>query len=278
MINIGKMNRLVVCRETESGFYLLDEESNSEVFLPPALASKTIELDQEIDVFVYVDAKDSIIATTKEPYATVGQYALLTSVNVEDFGAFFNLGIEKDLLVPNFEQKVDVKPNEDYVVRICLDEVTDRLYGTTKIADYIEDSVFTFKEGDLVNVQVAQETDLGFRVIIEKEFIGMIYHNEIYSQVLVGDFLKTTVKKIRNDGLVDLSIQKVGIKNLLDSKDKVLHFIKESGGSTTLTGKSSPDDIKRALGMSKKSFKSAIGMLYKDRKIVITDDELKLTK
>ncbi|MCK5883270.1 MAG: hypothetical protein KAG61_06245 [Bacteriovoracaceae bacterium] len=276
MIEIGKVNNLIFFRENTSGFYLRDDESGEEVFMPPAMAPVKMEHGKAIDVFVYLDTTGSKIATSQVPFACVGEYAVLEAINVQDFGAFFDWGIEKDLLVPGNEQKIKVRRYETYVVRICLEEGTDRIFGTTKLGQFIESSEFDIAEGDTVPIIVAQETDLGFRVVVNKKFIGMIYHSEIYSKIRIGKQCNAVVTKLREDGLVDLSLQAVGVQNLLDSKGKVLEMLEKRGGKSPLHDKSSPDAIKRALGMSKKSFKSAIGMLYKDKKIIITKEGIEL--
>lgn len=276
MIEIGQVNRLVVCRESSSGFYLKEPDAIDEVFMPPNLGPVNVTMNQEIDVFVYLDTQGSLIATDQIPFAIVGEYALMRVVEVQEFGAFFDWGIDKDLLVPGNEQKVKVRKFEDHIVRVCLEEDTDRVYGTTKLGKYILESDFDITKGDEVTIVPATKTDLGFRVIINKKFIGMIYDSEIFQNIQIGKECKATVKKIRDDGLVDISLQVLGIKNMIDSKDVILDYLSNNGGSSDLNDKSSPDDIKRTLNMSKKTFKGAIGMLFKEKKIVISKDGIKL--
>lgn len=219
-----------------------------------------------------------MIATSQIPYACVGEYAFLRVLDVEDFGAFFDWGIEKDLLVPGNEQKIKVRKHEQHLVRVCLEEETNRVYGTTKLGKYIESSEFDFAETDQVGLVPVQKTDLGYKIIINKKFIGMIYDNEIFTNIELGKAYEGVVKKIREDGLVDVALQVQGIKNLDEAKVKILEFLKESGGKSPLNDKSSPEQIKSTLAMSKKTFKSAIGMLYKDRKIQINKDGIVLTQ
>lgn len=276
MISIGKVNKLTVCRETSSGHYLRDFASDEEVFLPPALSHVDIKMDEEIEVFFYVDAKDMLICTTKIPVAQVGDFALLRAINVQEFGAFFEWGIDKDLLVPGNEQKFKVREGEYHTVKICLEEGTDRLYGTTKLGKYIEASKFDFNVGDMVEAVPTQETDLGYKVIINQKFIGMIYHNEIFQDIEIEKSYKAIVKKIREDGLVDCSLQKHGIDKLLDAKRKVLKHLEQKGGRSDLSDKSTPLQIKDAVNMSKQTFKSAIGMLYKERRIAIKKTGIEL--
>ena len=276
MIEVGKINRLIVNRETNSGFYLKDLNSDEEVFIPPAMAPLLIKINEEVKVFVYTDTKGKLIATVQTPHAEVGEFALLRAVNVQEFGAFFEWGIEKDLLVPGNEQKFKVKKHEDHLVRICLEEGTNRLYGTTKLGKYINESIFDFEEGENVKLTPVRKTDLGYRVIINKKFIGMIYQNEIFTKIQIGETYNGFVKKIREDNLLDAALQEQGIKNLVDAKDKILNMLHENNGRSILNDKSSPDKIKEDLSISKQTFKNAIGMLYKERKITISKDGIEL--
>lgn len=278
VINIGKVNTLVIDRETNSGFYLRDPEMDYEVFMPPSLATSPIILGSEINVFIYPDTTGSLIATEKIPVAVVGEYALLKAVNVKEFGAFFAWGLDKDLMVPGNEQKVKVKENEYHLVRICIEEGTDRIYGSTKLGKFIEESMFDIYPADKVRLTPYQATDLGYKVVVNKKFIGMIYTNEIFSPIKIGQTYDGVVKKVREDKLVDASLQVQGFDNVLSAKDKVLHLLNNAGGSLALHDKSSPEEIYKHLQMSKKTFKNAIGMLYKDRLIVIEEKGIKLSE
>ncbi len=276
MIKVGKVNNLIVNRETKSGYYLIEEQSGDEVFMPPALAPVKVAINDEIDAFVYLDTNGGMVATDQVPYAQVGEYALMKVVDTQDFGAFFDWGIEKDLLVPGNEQKVKVRDFEDHLVRVCIEEDTGRVFGTTKLGNYIEDSDFDIEEGEKVNLVPVRKTDLGYQVIINKKFIGLIYTNEIFEYVQIGTDYSGVVKKIRNDGLVDAALQVQGIQNTVSAKDKILAMLDEGGGKSDLNDKSAPDLIRDRLAMSKKTFKNAIGMLYKERKIIISKDGIEL--
>ncbi|MCF8059736.1 MAG: hypothetical protein K9K67_10590 [Bacteriovoracaceae bacterium] len=276
MIEIGKVNKLVVSEEASGGFYLRlspeeaeVSEDRREVFMPNSFSPLRLKAGEEIDVFVYLDTQSKLIATSEIPFAQVGEYAYMRAIDVEEFGAFFDWGIDKDLLVPGNEQKVRVKNLEYYLVRVCLEEGTDRVYGTTKLGKYIESSEFDFDERDVVKVVPVQKTDLGHKVIINKCFIGLIYDNETFKDITIGNVYDGIVKKIRVDGLVDISLQPLGVQNLEDSKDKIILFLEKAGGQSSLNDKSSPEEIQKSLGMSKKTFKSAIGMLFKEKKIEI---------
>lgn len=278
MIRIGQINTLYVNRETDSGYYLREPNRFDEVFLPPSMAHTDIKQDQMVDVFVYIDNKDQLIATTSTPHAVVGEYALMEAIDVQEFGAFFDWGIEKDLLVPGNQQKFDVKDGLDYLVRVDIEEGTDRIFGTTKLGKYIEESVFDIAEGDKVKMMIAEETELGYRVVINKKYIGMIYFSEVFSPVKIGHEVDGHVKKIREDGLVDAALQIQGIKNLDQSKPKILKYLYANKGKCHLHDKSDPEEIREVFGMSKKTFKNAIGMLYKDKRILIKKDGIELAR
>ena len=278
MLEIGRVNNLTVRRETKSGFYLGFESEYGEVFLPPSMAQKELSVGDEVKAFIYVDTKDQLVATVKRPYAEVGEYALMKVIDNQDFGAFFDWGIEKDLLVPGNEQKEKVQMNQYYIVRVCLETGTDRVFGTTKLGSFIESGECKLEPNQRIKMVVAEETELGFRVIIDKKYIGMIYHSETFQQVIEGTEVSGFVKKIREDGLIDCALQIQGIKNLDQSKIKILEFLIKKGGKSHLHDKSSPEEICELLSMSKKTFKNAIGMLYRDKKILISSSGIELVK
>lgn len=278
MLEIGKINSLIVSRETSSGFYLKKDDEFGDVFLPPSLSKKDLQIGDEAKAFIYVDTKDQLVATLSTPVAEVGEFAFIKAIDVQEFGSFFEWGIEKDLLVPGNEQKIKVRPNEYHLVRICLEEGTDRIYGTTKVGKYIEDADFDIEMNQKVDLLPFEETELGYRVIINKKYIGMIYHSEIFKDVRLNYPTEGFVKKVRDDGLIDAALQIQGIKNLDHSKIKILEFLHKKNGRSHLNDKSSPEEINDLLGMSKKTFKNAIGMLYKDKKIIITKEGISLVK
>ena len=275
VISIGKVNHLKINRETRSGYYLLCEDGD-EVFMPAALGPARVKIGNDIAVFVYLDTKGERIATSDIPYAIVGEYFPMRVVDVQEFGAFLDWGTDKDLLVPGNQQKIKMRLHETYLVRVCLEDETNRIYGTTKLGKYIEASDYDFVEGDTVKMLPYQKTDLGYKVVIGRKFVGMIYSNEIFTPIVLGDLYEGVVKKIRPDGLVDAALQIQGIANVVDAKDKILALLKDSDGKTFLNDKSSPAEIKSMLGMSKKTFKKASGMLYKEKKINITPEGLEL--
>lgn len=278
MLEIGQISKFIVEQDTGSGFYIKDVETDKEVYMPSFMAPMQVSIGDEVDAFVYLDNKGHLIASADLPFACVGEYALLEVVEVQEFGAFFDWGLDKDLLVPGNEQKIKVQKGEFHIVRICLEQGTDRVYGTTKLGKYIEDSSDDLLMNDKVSIKVAQKTELGYRVIVNKTHIGMIYHNEIFETVIIGEIYNAVVKSMRFDGLVDVALQIQGIKNLDEATGKVMDLLRKYNGKCYLNDKSSPAEIKTELGMSKKTFKSAIGMLYKRKRILISKDGIEIVK
>lgn len=280
MISIGKMGNFIVESEASDGFYLKDTQSEDAVLLPSNFVTDELKLEvgKEIKAFVYLDSQGEMICTPHTPHATVGEYALMSVIDNQEFGAFFDWGIAKDLLVPGNEQKVKVNLHEDHIVRVCIEEGTNRVFGTTKLGVHIETTKFDINDGDHINIVPAEKLELGFRCIIDRIYIGMIYHNEIFEHIEIGQVYSGVVKKVRMDGLVDAALQVQGIKNLDQATFKILRLLESNDGKSHLHDKSSPDEIKRILGMSKKTFKNSIGMLYKKKKIIISKDGIQLVK
>lgn len=273
-IEIGSINQLTLGEKKADGWSIKD----SEVFMPNFLSEGKLSSGDQVKAFVYLDPDLGPTASMIIPEAVVGEYGFMRVVGTREFGAFFDWGLEKDLLVPGNEQKEKVQPGEAHIVRVCLEADTNRVFGTTKLGKFIENTEFDIKEKQKVSIIAANKTELGYRVIINKKYIGMIYHNEIFKTIYPGEEYTAVVKKLREDGLVDVALQVQGIKNLEQAKDEILKELKRAKGSIALHDKSSPDAIKNALGMSKKTFKSAIGMLYKERHISIYNDRIELNK
>ncbi len=278
MIRVGEVNTLKVVSENKSGFLLDHPDDDECAFLPGTLAPRDLIVSDEIEVFITVDDKGSLLATTEIPNTFVGEFGFLKVIETQHFGAFMDWGVKKDLFIPENEQREKLNRGESYLVRVCIDERTEKIYGTTKINKYIQSSEFDIANGDEVQLVPVSKEELGYRCIINKKYIGMIYHNEIFQDIRIGRKIKGQVKKIRDDGLVDVSLQPQGIQNLVDSKEVIINYLKEMGGKSPLHDKSTPEEIKNALQMSKKSFKSVIGMLYKEKRILITSKGIELIK
>lgn len=280
MIKYGEYNRLKINREVEFGAYLIDEETEQEVLIPKRYIPENTQIGEEIEVFVYFDSEDRIIATTETPKTQVGEFAYLKVVAVSRVGAFLDWGLTKDLMLPYSEQKRKVYAGSHYLVRVYVDEKTNRIVATTKIGKYLEDSVLDELElGQEVDLIVCDDSYLGYQVIINNKFVGLLYKNEVFRNLKPGEKTKGYVKKIRwDDFRVDVRLQPDGYGQVDVAAEKVLKALKDSGGFLPLSDKSAPEQIYAELQMSKKVFKKAIGGLYKDRKIMLTNEGIRLSK
>jgi predicted RNA-binding protein (virulence factor B family) len=268
MIKLGEVNNLLVNRGSAMGFFLIDT-SGEEVFLPFKYAPDNLQLKDVIDVFVYNDSEDKIIATTQTPKITINTFAALKVVDAASFGAFMDWGLDKDLLVPFKEQATKMYDHKTYVVYLFLDETSDRLVATTKLNRYLDNTDCDLKANQEVDLLVFEDFDLGYFAIINNKYKGLIYKNEIYSPIKVGDSLKGYVKQIKEGNLIDLSLQKIGFENIDINSQLILDYLKKHNGVIALHDNSDPDDIRRLLGMSKKTFKKAIGILYRQKLVKI---------
>ena len=268
MIKLGEVNNLLVNRGSAMGFFLIDT-SGEEVFLPFKYAPDNLQLKDVIDVFVYNDSEDKIIATTQTPKITINSFATLKVVDAASFGAFMDWGLDKDLLVPFKEQATKMYDHKSYVVYLFLDETSDRLVATTKLNRYLDNTDCDLKANQEVDLLIFEDFDLGYFAIINNKYKGLIYKNEIYSPIKVGDSLKGYVKQIKEGNLIDLSLQKIGFENVDINSQLILDYLKKHNGVIALHDNSDPDDIRRLLGMSKKTFKKAIGILYRQKLVKI---------
>lgn len=275
MIKIGKYNLLKVLRETSVGVFLGDNEGN-EVLLPQKYVPKETSIDDNIEVFVYRDSEDRLISTTLKPKIQLFQFAVLQVVMVNQVGAFLDWGLEKNLFVPFREQTVKMSKGRWYMVYLYLDEQTDRLVASSKINRFLSNEKLTVKEGDEVDVMIWETTDLGVNVIINDSHKGLIYHNEFFAQVEPGDLRKGYISKIRDDNKIDVQLQMPGIANIEPSAARILEILKNHDCFLPLTDNSDPEEIARRLEMSKKTFKKAIGSLYKQRMIEIEKHGIRL--
>ena len=274
MIEIGRTQTLRVEKEDESGFYLVCEDSQ-EVFMPGTLASKGTKPSDNVEVFVFVDSKGDALATASLPFAQKDEFACLQVKDVTDFGAFLDMGLPKDLLVPNSHQQHNMQVGQTHLVRVLQDEKTSQLFGTEKIKPFIETQDVKLSAKQEVSVIPYYKTPLGYKVLVDKTYQGMIFHNETIIKIELGQSYKGTVKAIQKEGKVDVILRKVGKEGALSNADSLLNHIEKAGGSIPLTDKSSPEEIRQVLGMSKKSFKVAVGNLYKRRLIEVAPDAIK---
>uniref|UniRef100_UPI004048B985 CvfB family protein n=1 Tax=Roseivirga sp. TaxID=1964215 RepID=UPI004048B985 len=272
-MEIGKNHRLKVAREVDFGMYLTN--GVEDVLIPRKYIPEGTVVGDEIAVFVYVDSLERPVAVTDRPYAKVDDIASLEVKQVTKVGAFMDIGLEKDLLVPFNEQAYTMEVGKNYVVKVLLDFKTNRMIGTTKIAPFLNPRVEELSEGEKVSLLIWQKTELGFKVVVNSAYQGLIFHNEIFDQVQIGDERTGFVKAIREDGKVDVSLQKQGYEAVKDMSQIVLNKIKMNG-VLLLGDKSSPEEIKEELGMSKKNFKKILGGLYKAGQIEIFDFETRI--
>lgn len=275
MITIGTQQKLKVLRFAEQGLYLVDDEDD-QVLLPNKYITDNMPVYAEVVVFIYKDSEDRLVATTETPKIKLNDFAFLKVNDVASFGAFLDWGLQKDLLVPNNQQSQDMQVGKSYLVYMYLDEETDRLVASSKTNQFLSNDELTINEGDEVDLIIAYQSSLGINTIINKKHKGLLYHNEVFTDIKPGDRLKGYVKKIREDNKIDVSLQKQGYGNIEPNAMLILEKLKESNGFLTLNDKSSPELIKDQLNISKKTFKKAIGTLYKQKLIKFEGDGVRL--
>jgi len=275
-IKVGKINTLEIARDTDFGFYLIAEDKK-EVLLPNAyIIEEEMPLGSAIDVFVYRDSEDRLVAVTKEPYAKLDELGYFTVVDTSKYGAFVNWGLPKDLFVPKSEQKENLKIGKKYILKVCLDKKTDRLYATQKIGKHFNKNLKGLYPKMKMQAIVIAKTPLGFKVVANNQYEGMIFKDDIFKELKVGDRLDVYIKKIRDDGKLDFSTRAIGKDAKTNEAQDII--LKELQKNKTLpfTSKSNPNDIKKHLGLSKKSFKSALNNLIENKKIEVIEDKIKL--
>ena len=277
MIPIGQQQDLTILRHTTVGLFLGDEEGEEDVLLPNKYCPENFEIGDKINVFVYRDHEERIIATTLQPKILLHQFAFLRVTSVSNVGAFLDWGLEKELLVPFREQRQKMEEGRWYIVYLDLDEKTDRLYATNKIEKRLKNEPLTVREDELVDLIVMKKTDLGFSVIVNQLHEGLIFESDIFTKLNIGDKIKGYVKLIRDDNKIDISLQPIGFENFNDPNcEMILKKIKAQKGFLPITDKSTPEEIYSQFGISKKAYKKAIGTLYKQRSIILQPDGIKL--
>lgn len=275
-MEIGKINKLTAARSNDLEYVLADSK-NEEVILSRSEIEKELTVGSEIDVFIYKDLEDQIIATTTRPYAQLEQFAFLHTKSVNQHGAFMDIGLKMDLFVPFREHKTKMIEDNWYLVFILEDEETGRLIGSCRENEFVFYDEIDVKPGDKVDLLVYYTTDLGMNVIVNNLYKGLVFKSDIHKNIHPGDKIKGYVKQIREDGKLDISLEPLGYKNSIDKNTEIiLAAIKENNGFLELTDKSNPDDIKFKLGLSKKAFKKGLGNLYRQKLIQLYKDGIKL--
>ena len=276
-IAIGELNTLRVERDTDYGLYLR-AENFEEVLLPNIYVMEAeMPIGAEIEVFIYTDSEDRPVATTKHPYAKLGEFGYFTVVDYKEYGAFVNWGLPKDLFVPLSQQKCYFHIGSKYILRVCLDAETGRLYGTHKIGKWLSKDTKSLSENQKVDVLVLSKTPLGYKVIIENLYEGMLFENEIFEILKVGERKEAYIKKVRKDGKLDLSLQPIGKKATTDVfEQKFLELLKEKSNFIPLNSKSNAQEIMKVFGLSKKSFKRTLTSLIAQNKVELFNEGIKL--
>ena len=269
MIALGTLNTLTVKKQVKFGFYL-DGLSWGEILLPNNVAPAGLEIGQALQVFLYLDSEDQLIATTEKPAIMVSQVAMLPVVAVTKVGAFLDWGLKKDLLVPFSEQQIPLKEGQKYLV-YCYVDLSNRIVASTKLDRHLHKTEPRYNTGDKVDIIISEQTDIGYKAVVNHEHWGVLYKNEVFKPLRRGDKLSAYIVKVRDDGKIDLRLTAATYKQALELTEQVLTKLKQNGGKLALTDKSSPELIYEAFGVSKKAYKQAIGTLYKDKKIVILD-------
>ncbi len=277
MIPIGQHQDLTILRHTTVGLFLGDEDGDEDVLLPNKYCPENFEIGVKINVFVYRDHEERIIATNLKPKILLHQFALLRVTSVSNIGAFMDWGLEKELLVPFREQRQKMEEGRWYIVYLDLDKKTDRLYATNKIEKRLKNEPLTVIEGEAVDLIIMKKTDLGFSVIVNQLHEGLIFDSDIFTKLNIGDKIRGYVKQIRDDNKIDISLQPIGFENFNDPNcELILNKLKAQKGFLPITDKSTPEEIHSKFGISKKAYKKAIGTLYKQRKIILQPDGIKL--
>jgi len=276
-IKIGEVNTLKIERDTDFGYYL-NAKDYEEVLLPNVyIMEDEMPMGSLLDVFVYTDSEDRPVATTKMPYAKLGEYGYFTVVDYKSYGAFVNWGLPKDLFVPLSQQKEYFTIGKKYLLRVCLDEQTGRLYGTQKIGKYFNREMKGLHQNKVLEGIVLAKTPLGYKVIADNQYEGMLFSNEIFEEIKVGDRKKVYIKTVRKDGKLDLSLQPIGKQAKIgEAQGTIIQLLKESEGTLAFTYKSDADKIKKVFGMSKKNFKRTLTELIESKQIELLEDSIKL--
>ena len=277
MLTIGEYHILKIDRDTEPGLFLKDNEGN-EVLLPNKYKPETYELEDELEVFVYLDHEERPVATTLKPFVKLDEFGYLKCVEVSDIGAFLDWGLEKHLFVPFKEQVTKMRKGDRYLVFCYLDELTGRLVASSKTNAFLDNTELTVEPFEEVDLIISNPTELGWNVIVNQLHQGLLYKDDVFQNLHTGDRLKGYIKKTRPDGKIDVTLQRPGYRSIEPNAQELLTTLELKGGFLKLTDKSSPQEIQEQLQMSKKSFKRALGNLYKQRMVDIKDSGIYLKK
>jgi hypothetical protein len=274
-IELGKYNQLKIVKEVDFGLYL-DGGEEGEILLPARYVPYNYEIGQEIEVFIYLDNEERLVATTLKPYVQVGEFAYLQVSWVNQYGAFLDWGLMKDLFCPFREQKRKMEVGRSYIIHTHIDNESFRIVASSKVEKYLSPEKPPYAPDDEVSLLVWQHTNMGYKVIIDNKYQGLVYDNQVFRQLEIGDSLKGYIMQVREDGKVDVALQRSGRQQTLGFADTLLKYMERNGGRCYLHDKSPAEEIYDRFKVSKKVFKKAVGDLYKRRLIEITDHGLLL--
>ena len=277
MVQIGKINTLLI-KDIKAGVVQLDGGGLGDILLKGRYTARKFSPGEEIEAFVYLDRDQCLLATLQKPYAIVGEFAKLTVVATTEAGAFLGWGLEDDLFVPKSEQQNNMRQGKAYVVFVFLSEKSNRITASSKLDKFLNTQSPEYAVGEEVDLIVYAKSEIGYSAVVNNLHVGMIYENEVFQRLLIGQRQKGYIKKIRADFKIDLQLQKTGYRGVDDVSQTILNTIKDSGGMVAVTDKSAPEDIYKLFGVSKKVFKKAIGALYKKKLIILDSDGVKLSE
>lgn len=274
-IKLGDYNRLTIVKEVDFGMYL-DGGDEGEILLPKRYVPENCKPGDELEVFLYLDQDERLIATTQQPLAKVGEFACLEVAWVNQYGAFLNWGLMKDLFCPFHEQKQRMEIGNRYVVAVFIDEESYRIAASAKVEHFFATNFPPYQPGEKVDLLVWQTTDLGFKVIIDNAYPGLVYRSQVFKSIRIGDCLQGYIMGVRPDGKIDVSLQLHGRQQTTDFAETLLQYLKDHDGFCELGDKSDAQDIKHRFEVSKKVYKKAIGDLYRRRLITLEDAGIRL--
>lgn len=272
---LGDYNTLLVSRKSDIGLYL-DGGPDNEILLPNKYVPEGAKEGDKLRVFLYLDQEERLIATTQEPYAKVGDFAYLECVWVNQYGAFLDWGLMKNLFCPFREQRQHMEIGKSYLVHVLIDRDSYRIMASAKVSKFLSDDIPPYQPGNEVDVMIWQRTDLGYKVIVDNRYYGLIYRNQIFQPIHIGDRMTAYISNVREDGKLDVALQHTGRQQTMDFAATLLQYLKEHNGVCDLGDKSEAEDIAQRFHVSKKTFKRAVGDLYKHRLITVKPLEIKL--
>jgi hypothetical protein len=275
MAQVGRFNKLEVVKEVDFGVYLDGGELDS-ILLPQRYVPEGCELGDWVDVFLYFDSEDLLIATTETPKVQVGRCEMLKVIDINNAGAFMDWGLPKDLLVPYSEQLKPMEVGYSYVVYVFHDQDSDRIAASTRLQDYLAEESVWVKPRQAVDLLIAGRTDLGYKAVINDQYLGLIFRDDAFRPLKVGERLPGFIKNIRSDGKIDLVISQGTLQGDHDLGEQIIESLRASGGISTLTDKSDPDLIYRTFKVSKKKYKQALGSLYRSKRILLSAEKIQL--